>query len=63
MFGNEDKKMQRKNFLFPIGEEYREEIIKSMSASAFEKVYSNHIFDKKERRYIKEIMNDRKVVK
>ena len=63
MFGNEDKKMQRKNFLFPIGEEHREEIIKSMSASAFEKVYSNHIFDKKERRYIKEIMNDRKVVK
>lgn len=46
MFGNEDKKMQRKNFLFPIGDEYREEIIKSMSASVFEKVYSNHIFDK-----------------
>lgn len=63
MFGNEDKKMQRKNFLFPIGEEHREEIIKSMSASAFEKVYSNHIFDKKERRYIKEIMKDRKVVR
>lgn len=60
MFGNEDKKMHRKNFLFPIDEEYREEIIKSMSASAFEKVYANHIFDKKERRYIKEIMNDRK---
>lgn len=59
MFGNEDKKMQRKNFLFPIDEGHREEIIKSMSATAFEKVYSNHIFDKKERKYIKEIMKDR----
>lgn len=59
MFDSEDKKGFRKNFLFPIDEEYREEIIKSMSASAFEKVYSNHIFDKKERRYIKEIMKDR----
>lgn len=63
MFGNGDKKMQRKNFLFPIDEEYREEIIKSMSASAFEKVYANHVFDKKERKYIKEIMNDRKSVR
>lgn len=63
MFGNEDKRMQRKNFLFPIDEEHREEIIKSMSASAFEKVYANHVLDKKERRYIKEIMNDRKAVK
>lgn len=63
MFGNEDKKMQRKNFLFPIDEEYREEIIKSMSALAFEKVYANHVFDKKERKYIKEIMKDRKVVR
>ena len=59
MFGNENKKMQRKNFLFPIDDNYREEIIKSISASAFEKVYSNHIFDKKERKYIKEIMKDR----
>ena len=63
MFGNEDKKMQRKNFLFPIDEGCREEIVKSMSASAFEKVYSNHIFDKKERKYIKEIMKDREEVK
>lgn len=63
MFGSEDKKMQRKNFLFPIDEEYREEIIKSMSASSFEKVYANHVFDKKERRYIKQIMNDRMAVR
>lgn len=63
MFDNEDKKMQRKNFLFPIDEEYREEIIKSLSSSAFEKVYANHAFDKKERRYIKEIMNDRKAIR
>ncbi|MBD5487058.1 MAG: DUF4238 domain-containing protein [Lachnospiraceae bacterium] len=59
MFGNEDKKKQRKNFLFPIDEGHREEIIKSMSVSAFEKIYSNHIFDKKERKYIKEIMKNR----
>lgn len=59
MFGSEDKRRYRKNFLFPIGEEHREEIIKSMSASAFKKVYLNHIFDKKEKRYIKEIMKDR----
>lgn len=59
MFGNEDKKKQRKNFLFPIDEACREEIIKSMSVSAFEKIYSNHFFDKEERKYIKEIMKDR----
>lgn len=59
MFGNEDKKNQRKNYLFPIDEACREVIIKSMSVSAFEKVYSNHFFDKEERKYIKEIMKDR----
>lgn len=63
MFGNEDKKILPKNFLFPIEEDHREEIIKSMSDSAFEKVYSNHIFDRKERKYINEIMKDRKAVK
>lgn len=63
MFGNKDKKIQRKNFLFPIEEDHREEIIKSVSASAFEKVYSNHIFDRKERKYIKVIMKDREAGK
>lgn len=63
MFGNEDKKMHRKNFLFPIKENHREEIIKSMSALAFGKIYSNHIFDERERRYIREIMKDREKCK
>lgn len=62
MFGKEHKKMQRKNFLFPVNEYWREEIIKSISASALKNVYSNHILDKRERKYIQCIMQDRKAV-
>lgn len=53
------RRYNEKIFSFHIDENHREEIIKSMSASAFEKVYSNYIFGKKERTYIKEIMKDR----
>lgn len=60
MFGGEYKKKDRKNFLFPIEESDLEEITKSLSASAFNKIYSNHVLSKMERRYIKEIINERK---
>lgn len=57
LFGNENKAKYRKNFLFPIGDEIKQEIIKSMSASSFGKLYSNHILTKMERKYIKEVIS------
>ncbi|MBQ6408615.1 MAG: DUF4238 domain-containing protein [Butyrivibrio sp.] len=60
MFGGDEKKNVRKNFLFLINAGHREEIIKSISASALENIYTNHILDKTERKYIKEIIQDRK---
>ena len=46
LFGNENKAKYRKNFLFPIGDEIKQEIIKSMAASSFGKLYSNLILTK-----------------
>ena len=57
LFGNENKAKYRKNFLFPIVDEIQQEIIKSMSASSFGKLYSNHILTKMERKYIKEVIS------
>lgn len=59
LFGKENKSNYPKNFLFPIDDEVREEIFKSMTASSFGKLYSNHILDKKEQKYIKEVMKDK----
>lgn len=59
LFGREDKKHYPKNFLFPIDDETREEIIKSLTASSFEKIYSNHMLDKKERRFIREVLMEK----
>lgn len=58
LFGNENKAKYRKNFLFPIGDEIKQEIIKSMAASSFGKLYSNHILTKMERKYIKEVISE-----
>ena len=54
LFGNENKENCRKNFLFPIEDEIKEEIIKSMTVSSFGKLYSNHILDKNEKKHIKQ---------
>lgn len=54
LFGNENKEKYKKNFLFSIKDEIKEEIIKSMTVSSFGKLYSNHVMDKKEQKYIKE---------
>lgn len=59
LFGKENKANHHKNFLFSINDEIREEILKSMTASSFGKLYSNHILDKTERRYIKEVMKEK----
>lgn len=61
LFGKEDKEHYPKNFLFPINDEIREEILKSMTASSFEKIYSNHLLDKKERRFVKEVLMEKEV--
>ena len=61
MFGEKNKQKCNKNFLFPIHEEDREEIVKSMSVSAYENLYSNHLLSKEEIGYIKEVEKDRPV--
>lgn len=53
LFGNENKQGCRNNFLFSITDEIRENLIYSMASSSFEKLYSNHILDKNEKKYIK----------
>jgi len=58
MFGGNEKKDVRKNFLFKINDRHREEILKSISVSAFENIYSSHILDETERKYIKEIIKE-----
>lgn len=58
LFGKENRENCRKNFLFPIGDEIKKEVIKSMTKSSLGKLYSNHIMDKTERKYIKEAMNE-----
>ena len=58
LFGNENKRNCRKNFLFPISDEIKEEIIKSMAVSSFGKIYSNHILDKNEKKYINEVISN-----
>lgn len=59
LFGEEEKKKYPKNFLFPVKEVVREEIIKSMAYTSFEKIYSNHRLNKSELRYINEAIKDR----
>lgn len=59
LFGGEVKKKYPKNFLFPVEEVVREEIIKSMAYTSFEKIYSNHRLNKSELRYINEAIKDR----
>lgn len=51
-----DKEKYYKNVCFEINESFREEIVKNMSARAFNKIFSNHILDCTEMRYIKESM-------
>ena len=56
LFGEEDKKHVPKNFLFNINENNREEILKSMVASSQKKIYANHLPDKREMRFIKDVL-------
>lgn len=56
LFGKDDKKQYPKNFLFPIGDMEREVIFKSMVASSFEKIYSNHLLEEKEKKLVEEVL-------
>lgn len=56
LFGKEYKRYYCKNFLFPIEEGEREEIFKSMTDSSFERIYSNHFLNRKERSYIEDVL-------
>ena len=62
LFGKEDKEHYSKNFLFPIDDEIREEITKSLTASSFGKIYANHMLDKKEQRYVKEVLMEKEAI-
>ena len=59
LFGNEEKKNTRKNFLFPIEESHREAIVTSLASNAIRKLYSNHELTEMEREYIKQGTKDR----
>lgn len=59
LFGGDEKKIYRKNFLFPIDEGVKEEILKSITYSSFGKLYSNHSLNRQELRYINEVIKDR----
>lgn len=61
LFGKEDKKNYPKNFLFPINNEIREEILKSMTDASFEKLYSNHLLEKKEIEFVEEVLAEKEV--
>lgn len=52
LLGGEKKKQYRHNVLFPIDKNARDYICGAIASTAFEKVYSNHLLSKQERRII-----------
>lgn len=58
LFGNENKAKHQKNFLFPIKDEIRQEIIKAMATSSFGKLYSNHVLNKLEQNCIRRAIGE-----
>ena len=62
LFGKEEKKMVDENFLFPIGEADREEIIVSLASNAFKKIYLSYKLEEheKENKYIEEAITNRR---
>lgn len=56
LFGKDYKKNYPKNFLFEISDADREEIFKSMTAASINKIFSNHLLDRKEKRFIEEVL-------
>ncbi len=57
--GEEKKKYKRRNFLFPISDETRDEIFWSIAYSASEKIYANHPLDKHEILLVQKALKDR----
>ena len=62
LFGKEEKKMVDENFLFPIGEADREEIIVSLASNAFKKIYLSYKLEEheKENKCIEEAITNRR---
>lgn len=52
LLGGEKKKQYRHNVLFPIDKNARDYICGAIASTAFEKIYSNHLLSKQERRII-----------
>lgn len=61
LFGKESKKKYPRNSLFPINNERREAILKSMTDSSFEKLYSNHLLEKREIGLVEEVLAKKEV--
>ncbi len=60
LFGNEEKECYPKNFLFPIKDSDRRYILKTITLSSFEYIYSNHLLDDNEKRIIKKVKKKKK---
>ena len=58
LIGKDDKKQCRKNFLFPISDEERAEVLKSMAAAPVRKIYANHRLNEREILLIKEVREE-----
>ncbi len=59
--GKEEKKRCPKNFLFEIDDAQREVVFKAMVDSSFGKIYSNHLLDTKEQRFVEEVLMEKEV--
>ncbi len=53
--GEEKSKLERKNFLIPIDDELHKTVICAIANAAFEKLYSNYLFDEQELQWINAI--------
>ncbi|WP_288885364.1 DUF4238 domain-containing protein [uncultured Eubacterium sp.] len=60
LFGNDHKDMYKDNILFELSENGKKHVISSVVLDAYKKIYSNHRFNVSEKKYIKEIANERK---
>ena len=60
MFGGEEKGINGRNNLLPITDEIREIIFCNIVDNANDKIFLNHKTDKKEKTWIREVMNNKK---
>ena len=57
-----DMENQHRNICFELSENVREKVMKNISTRAFNKIFSNHVFDRVEMRYLKESIQMRQLL-